>query len=183
MAKGDLVFVDIETTGLDWDKHHAIEIAYQTQEMEKPEILIPWTYYGNRHRGYRNIWHNADPVAMEINKFFERYPDGVDFSGNNAIDRMIGTMTDSTLVGANVRFDARFIEKFIGKEVWHHRLFDIQAYAAGYWQQTTLMGWSDICDTVRDEGLTFTAPDHTAAADCQSVKDVYNWLVLGRPPT
>lgn len=179
MAKGDLVFVDVETTGLDWDKHHVIEIAYMTEAMEKPVVVIPWGYDARANPLYTSpIWANANPKAMAINKFYERYPDGIPFSGDEAIHRMMNKMQDSTLVGANVRFDARMIEKFLGFEPWHHRLLDIEAYASGVFGWTIPLGWNRTVEFINSiEPGAIVLNDHTAAADCLSVMQAYRWLV------
>jgi len=39
-------------------------------------------------------------------------------------------LAGNTLGGSNPRFDAAVLSRFIG-EVWHHRLADLSAYAAG----------------------------------------------------
>lgn len=183
MAKGDLVFVDDETTGLDWSKHTAIEIAYVTQEMEVPKVIIPWVYKPGEY-GYP--WYAADAKAMEINKFFDRYDNGVERSSDEDIAHFLEVVKDSTLVGANVRFDARFIESTLNLEVelWHYRLWDITSYSAGVFGLDHLEGWSDIkkrIDVINKRyyasaPVLTTSPDHSAAADCQSVKECFNWL-------
>jgi len=172
--KNQLVFCDIETTGLSWRSSNAIEIAYMTEDMLIPEVVIPYTLNRNAP-GFP--WDISDPKAMEINHFYERYPNGVEYTGDLSISNMIEVMTDSTLVGANVRFDARFIEKLIGEEVWHHRLFDLQAYAAGVFGWDRPCAWSDICKHIKylEPGF-MTSPDHTAAADTLSVKQAYLWM-------
>lgn len=172
------VYVDTETTGLNYDEHAAIEIAYMTDDMNEPELVIPWTY---DPADPTNIFEWADPKAMEINKFYERYPNGVEYSGDTAIIKMIDVMRGSTLVGANVRFDARMIEQIIG-EVWHHRLFDIEAWAGGIFHLDFPVGWSDCVRLARHvielnqdhfPAFAITDNDHTAVGDCQSVRDVF----------
>lgn len=176
--KNQLVFCDIETTGLSWRDSNAIEIAYMTEDMLIPEVVIPYALtpgWPGFPSGFP--WGNADLKAMEVNHFYERYPSGVEYSGEHAVAKMIEVMTGSTLVGANVRFDARFIEKLIGEEVWHHRLFDLQAYAAGVFGWDRPRSWSDICKHIEylEPGF-MTSPDHTAAADTLSVKQAYLWM-------
>lgn len=182
--KGDLVFIDIETTGLEWDKHTAIEIAYVTQEMEVPKVIIPWSYDPG---DYSSPWYAADTKAMEINKFFGRYDNGVKRSSDEGIAHFLEVVRDSTIVGANIRFDARFIESTLELEVepWHYRLWDITSYSAGIFGLDHLEGWSDTkkrIDSISKNRLynsapvLTTTPDHSAAADCQSVKECFNWL-------
>ncbi len=177
MAKDDLVFVDIEATGLDWDKHHVIEIAYMTEAMEKPIVVIPWEYDPKYKLGNIRPWATADPKAMGINKFYERYPDGIPFSGDAAIQRMMTRMDQATLVGANVRFDARMIEKFLGFEPWHHRLLDIESYAAGVFGWKNVKGWGETVEYINNmQPGAVTVNDHTAYADCLGIREAYRFL-------
>lgn len=190
MAKGDLVFIDIETTGLDWNKHSAIEIAWMAGDMEQPEVIFPYRYTGKGDQ--QPVWQQADPEAMEINDFFNRYPNGVKDSDISDLIRFLDVIEDSTLVGANVRFDARFIEKAYGfnPEPWHHRLFDLQAYAAGVFRWPAPKSWEDTVDEIIKRDMLLlnpeeeddnypdfsTEPDHTAANDVKSVQQAYYWL-------
>lgn len=179
MAKRKKCFVDIETTGLDWDYHHAIEIAYMTEDMEKPITVIPCAYTPNigENLSSHTVWGFASEKAMEINKFYERFPNGVSNSGIQALTRMEERMKDCTLVGANIRFDARFIEKVIGFEPWHHRLLDIEAYIAGHFNLDYIPSFSECQKLIADAyGATVTKPNHTAYMDCLSVAEAYRAL-------
>lgn len=189
MAKDDLVFIDGETTGLDWNKHSMIEIAWMTGDMTVPQVLYPYRYTGKGDQ--QPVWQQADPEAMEINGFFDRFPNGVRDSDITDLIRFLDAIEDSTLVGANIRFDARFIEKTYGLnlEPWHHRLFDLESYAAGIFRWPAPKSWADTVDEIisRDRKLLNpeedenypgfeTEPDHTAANDCKSVAEAYYWL-------
>lgn len=172
------VYVDIETTGLKYDEHAAIEIAYMTDDMTEPVLVIPWEY---NPYDPSTIFRWADPKAMEINKFLQRYSDGVQASPRAEIGKMIDAMRGSTLVGANVRFDARMIEELTG-EVWHHRLFDIEAWSAGIFGVDFPIGWTDCVRLAKHlseyptwRGLSLqVVNDHTAVNDCSSVHDVFH---------
>lgn len=184
------IFIDCETTGLIYGEHSVIEIAYMHEDWDKPKVLIPYTYIPGEEDTWRPPWAKADPVAMEINKFYERYPEGVRASTNVDFREFIETVRDNTLVGANVRFDARFIHQELASDLepWHHRLIDLQVYAAGVFGWLELRGWSDIVAYIKeiqsyyDEDwrinlpMVETKPDHSAYSDCLSVAEVYRWL-------
>jgi DNA polymerase-3 subunit epsilon len=193
MAKGDLVFLDTETTGLNYGEHRVIELAYMTQDMKEPAVIFPYKIQPETPTAYPMGY--ADPKAMEINKFYDRYPNGVYASSIEDISDFLNVVEGSTLVGANIRFDARMIEYSfqLTSEPWHHRLFDLEAYAAGVFGWSAPRGWKEICDNIStlsaslidDRRVKYmptfdVSPDHSAAADTLSVKQAYDWLVWYR---
>lgn len=164
MAKGDLVFLDIETLGLDIGQHAIWEIAYAVNDGPIISSFIP------------HFKTPADPEALKVNNYEERIKNAVyvpDFG-----QHFVAALTGSTVVGANPAFDTKFIElQFLrprGLETtpWHHRLLDIEAYAMGVLNLDTMPGLSTICET-----LYITQKDkHTAAGDVETTRYVFNAL-------
>lgn len=181
MAKDELVFIDCETTGLDYDTHVPIEIAYMTMDMEEPKIVFPYDYLPEMIVVFP--WNVVDPKAMEINKFYERYESTAGMS-TSEFDEFYHDLEGVTLVGANVRFDARMLEKLFWDskvtEPWHYRLLDMESYVAGFFRWPKPRSWKDTIEylsTVMDPGRPLEyLPDHTAAGDCLSVREVYGLL-------
>lgn len=167
-----MIFIDVETTGLDWALDHVIELAYMPADQQDPITLFPFTIEPQDYATMRR----QHGEALDINKFDERYPDGVEYSGDQAILKFIEDTTGAMLVGANVRFDARMIENTLRlrPEPWHHRLFDLQAYAAGVLRLPQPIGWAEICERVIPD---LSQPDHSAAGDTRTVAQVYDRLV------
>lgn len=171
---GTIVSIDTETNGLNWKKSRVIELAWMAGDMTKPEVLIPFDYdgeYGLTQSPNRNVWTTADPSAMEVNKFFERYPSGVKRSSNADFARFFSVVASSTIMGANIQFDARMMYRTFGIEPWHYRLFDISSWASGILGLDTVSSWTDVC-----AALGLVGNDHTAAGDCLTVSKAYALL-------
>lgn len=171
---GTIVAIDTETNGLNWKKSRVIELAWMAGDMSKPEVLFPYDYdgeYGLTMSPKKNVWTTADPDAMKINKFYERYPNGVKRSSDADFARFFSVVTSSTIMGANVQFDARMMYKTFGVEPWHYRLFDISSWASGILGYDTVSSWSDIT-----KFLGLTGADHSAAGDCLTVSQAYGLL-------
>src|SRR6266540_869652 len=132
-----LVSLDLETTGLDERCHEAWEIAYVTEGGDE------FCYQFPLRRP-----HLADPKALEIGGFNERYWSGAFIAGKAYDSIQEGPVTPrvaaaviqkalrgATLMGCAVQFDMRFLAELLrsyGREPeWHHRVLDLGSFAAG----------------------------------------------------
>lgn len=153
-----LVFLDTETTGLDPDRHEIWELAYAVDE-------------GDIHGGvvYHSMRH-ADPKALSMNGYHERsFPRS--FADMQALE--LGcreALSGATLVAANPSFDAAFLRARWGVTPWHHRLWDIEAYAAGVLGWRSLKGMAGVADALREFGYDIPHPDHSAAGDVAALR-------------
>ncbi|MGH8008271.1 MAG: hypothetical protein ACREQ3_14845, partial [Candidatus Binatia bacterium] len=77
---------------------------------------------------------------------------------------------------SNPSFDAAFLQKLL-KDIslacpiefqWHHRLWDLSAYAAGVLHLDYLPGLADVCDL-----LNVSPPDHSAESDVTSTGNCF----------
>jgi len=159
-----LIVCDVETTGLIQGVHVALEIAALDTATGEEMYIAP--------RVDPYAWQRADPVAMSINRYFERrvYEHIVPMSDEANLAHRLGEMlAGNTLGGSNPRFDLEMVRAFLDRhEVEtepHHRLADLSAYAAGVLDldPTELPGLAEVCRRV---GLA-TAPDHTAMQDAR----------------
>lgn len=95
-----LVFVDTETTGLDENKHEIIDIAIVGED----GATIFNTNVKPRHI------ETADPKALEINGYnageWEPSPYFTDIA-----ERVLDLLSGPVIVGQNVQFDMRFINR------------------------------------------------------------------------
>jgi DNA polymerase-3 subunit epsilon len=153
-----LVFLDTETTGLDPQRHEIWELAYAVDD-------------GDIHGGV--VYHSlrsADPTALRLNGYHDRvYPQK--FSEMQALEEGLRKALDgATVVGANPAFDTAFLRARWGVTPWHHRLWDIEAYAAGVLGLDKLAGNAGVADLLRDRGFDIPKPDHSAAADVAATR-------------
>lgn len=155
------VYLDVETTGLDPDRHEVWEIAYAV---------------GDRPILSSCVEHNpatADPAALRIGNYQGRARRGDGWARDSfwweieLKDRLLG----ATLVGANPAFDAGFLRARWHSAPWHHRLLDIEAYAMPALGLTEPKGLAYIAEQLQVE-----PPDHTATGDVRTLRDCHRAL-------
>lgn len=154
-----LVFLDLETTGLNKYKHDIWEAAWAVED-------------GPIHTGFVNhTVLNADPYGMAVNWYYNRFDAETDFDFEKmqgVEDALRADLTDNTIVAANPAFDAGFLEHRWQEAPWHHRLLDIEAYAMPALELDKPCGLATIA-----ERLNVVAPDHTAEQDVDTLRKCY----------
>lgn len=177
-----LIVVDVETTGLDPDVHLPLEVAAINVATNEVFHFVP-----NLDRA---ILGNSEPAAMEINRYFER---GI-WRHALTIEETVGAygvlftwLEGNTLGGYNPRFDGQMLIRgytaaLVGygcqdaavREVWHHRLADLSAYAgpALLRAPNELLGLADVCTAL---GVTNPAA-HTALGDARATAECFRIL-------
>lgn len=170
-----LVYIDVETSGLDPERHEIWEIAYAVDGGEIQSSFV-------RHQRITLDWDTI--AAARVNHYVDRCPPGfagvtrpahlryddgeADYAGVDFERDLIEALEDATLVGANPAFDAAMLRARWGFAPWHYRLLDIEAYAAGF------LGWSEMRGLAGvAEALGVAAPDHTAAGDVHCVRECW----------
>lgn len=157
-----LVFVDIETTGLDPWCHEIVELAWAVDDW-------PVTVVRPRHTLRR-----ADPKALQINRYHERgLGDPARFSTPDEVSRFVVAARGNTLVAANPAFDAWHLAGHFGHAPWHYRLFDVQAYAAGVLDWDAPRSLRDIRAALTERGHDLREPDHSAEVDVITLRQAY----------
>lgn len=151
-----LVYLDVETTGLDIRRHEVWEIAYA---IDDGPILSSVVEHG---------FTTPDPFALRVNGYLDR---AVGVQPDPLFERaLIEQLNGAVLVGANPAFDARFLEARWGRAPWRYRLLDIEAYAMGALGFEYPYGLKDVREALVALGHDIPAPDHTAAADVATVR-------------
>jgi hypothetical protein len=160
-----LVFVDIETTGLEVGRHQIVELAWAVED-DIIRVVRP-----------RHTLRFAQPEALQVNRYHERgLGDTSTWSTPDEVSRFLLDARDATLVAANPHFDASFLAAHFGHAPWHYRLFDMQAYAAGVLDWDTPRSLRDIRAELTDRGHFIFEPDHTARCDVVTLRQVHRAL-------
>lgn len=168
-ADRQMVFVDIETTGLDPTIHETIEVAWwdvNTRPYEVYDLILPHTLA------------QADKVSLDINQYHHRELwDRSRWCLPEDIATFREVITGKTLVGANVgAFDAQFLERVTGN-VWHHRIVEFESWVMGRLHLPHILSMRDLVKLVATEhDLHLPAPNHTAMGDVYAMQQV--WLAL-----
>lgn len=167
-----IVFVDVETTGLDPRRHEVWEIA--TVERSGPARL--WYPELNRQK-----WGQADPTALEISGFWQRRESSPQ-SPREVAALLSDWLGGVTFAGANPAFDDAFLSEFVRRHqypvTWHHRLLDVPVYVAGALGLEPGLSLSEAAEAV---GIDVSGYErHTALGDARLVRDVYQAVREGR---
>jgi DNA polymerase-3 subunit epsilon len=161
-----LVFVDVETTGLDPLVHDVVEIAWAVEGGEIKSYVPQHTLSG------------ADPKALEINGYFDRdlYSQGRRDARIDYQSTLLFDLNGATIVGSNPAFDTAFLRKKLGFAPWHHRLIDVSNVAMMVFDRLRPPGLAAIAGSLRGLGHDIPEPDHTATGDVECTRVVYTAL-------
>lgn len=188
-----IVFLDTETTGLDWDQHVMWEFGgfrinnldkflMDVDELEVFEFqIVP----GNDHMRV------ADPVALDIGGFWDRMnPTEMELwgtAGGGALAvELYQFLNGATIVGAVPWFDTRHIETFLkyhglpggtgSNRPWHYHLVDIESMLAAGNQQLPPWKYQELLQGAGIE--TEKSLAHSALYDAQIVMEAW-FKVMG----
>ncbi|MBM7083620.1 3'-5' exonuclease [Micromonospora humidisoli] len=149
-SSSTIVALDLETTGLDPDRHHIWEIGAIVRDHRDPSLDGEW------HWLLRPNLAQAEPRALQISRYYERAwpvqdPDRQGYAlrlpaehgkphtnwTRMAVARRLAELLDSAnLVGINPAFDAGFLGRFLRSHwqtpTWHYHLVDVGALTLGY---------------------------------------------------
>lgn len=168
-----LVFVDIETTGLDPNTHEIIEIACLVVDPQTLEVKKEY-----HSKVQPKHLETADPIALEKNKFS---PEAwVSAKPLRQVLDELNTLAPSGMpVGYNVSFDRKFIEEAFQKERvvsnFDYHWIDIMSLV--YWKllsdrrlkRLKLIHVCKVLDVSLEEA-------HTAMGDIRATLAVYRYL-------
>ncbi|SKW05220.1 3'-5' exonuclease [Mycobacteroides abscessus] len=171
----ELWVVDVETTGLDRNRHLPVEVAAIHLKTGREIHFVPSIS--------AEALGNADPESMRINRYYERalYRDQLsDTATLNCYQDLFELLDGKTLGGANPRFDADMLmagyehvwrAQTRTNEPWRYRLSDLSAYTAGLFQidPADPPGLARCCELL---GVTNTA-EHTALGDTRATRDCF----------
>lgn len=170
MPEPELIFVDLETSGLSPDADWAVEAGWRNLNTGDEGVFVPI-------HPVENVLRFGDPAALRINRYRERLQHADQDHGLQDTTRLYAALAGQTLVAANPAFDASFLIRlfhragFIRTDPWHHRLWDIEAYACGVLALRDLPSMSDICHL-----LGIAPGDHSAGGDVAAGSSAFHEL-------
>lgn len=165
------VVVDTETNGLYEGQHVAVDVAWWDLTTGKRGRFIP-------EHDWRKVVASADLDALRINRYIDWIAGQPMDVGGNGPQALLEAVDGQTLAGSNPGFDAGFLRKMFNSyerrglcsvPVWHHRLWDLSAFAAGVLKLNHLPGLAEVCDRLN----TNARPDHTAEDDVTATGECF----------
>jgi len=119
------VFLDTETTGLDFARHQLTEVAWIVRFEDGSELercFIP-----------EHTLDGADPMALEMTRYHERIAPQPRSPASEWLELFLTDATKAVLVGAVPDFDARHLEMAAARiqrtPTWDHHLLDVETLA------------------------------------------------------
>lgn len=175
----DLVFLDVETTGLDPEVHEMFEVGLTKTDV-KGEILGSLYYWiVPQHL------QTASPQALALNGYYRRKmtepcEGRVHGAVRQEVAEEIVIFTEGVhLVGCNPGFDASFVRAFLLAEqhvpLWHHRMIDLESLAIGIEPDVSHgvpMGLSELAETFNKSEIP-EEDRHTAKGDVEATRVLY----------
>jgi len=179
-----IAFVDTETDGLH-PQRRAWEVAIIRRDPD----------------GTRQEWRaflpldlrHADPMALQIGRFWDRHPSGRKVSGkepcpsdsavmsaHEAAKQIMRLTFGATIVGAVPSFDTDVLSRLLRSEgylpSWHHRLRCVETLTAGHLRIEA----GGLADCALAVGLSYDPTAlHTAMGDARLAEQVYDRVMGG----
>lgn len=165
MTDRRIIVVDTETDGLDLMWNRPVEVGWLAWRGFGSGVFVP------PHR----LGEHSDRTALQINAYQERIERRERDDDYDHTRLLHMRLTGAVLAGANVRFDAAmlswlFRDAGLPPEPWHHRLLDVEAYAAG---RLNIPPWRlpGLRELVQLTGVPYE-PTHGAWADVRAAAAV-----------
>jgi DNA polymerase III alpha subunit (gram-positive type) len=154
-----IVVVDTETTGLDFAKDFAVEVAWWNLMTDERGSFVPI-------HDVARVLSPENVPALRVNRYIDRLADEPQDTEFVELNRLHDQLERATLAGSNPAFDAVFLARMFEEggrlrlRPWHHRMLDLAAYAAGALDIPEIPGLSTVCGE-----LHIDQPDHSAEGD------------------
>ncbi len=176
MRNENLIFVDVETTGTDPEKHEIIELAYILVKQDKGNFSV----IEEREMKIKpEHIENAEPTALKVNGY-----DEAQWIFANTLSEAMKVFSEKSdgaiMVAQNVTFDYSFIERALTKTGMKNEMF----YAK---LDTISMAYAKLFKDPRAERFNLhrlceyfgihNEKSHTALADTRATFEVFKKLM------
>ena len=136
MNNRDLIFVDVETTGLDCAVHEVIEVAWVITTPDAKTIKEKY-----HARMMPQHLERAQPRALEVNGFTKEAWEAGPLKTHAEVAQLFaGKAARKVMVGQNVGFDEGFFKEMLRGESlepsWHYQKVDTCALAWPFYAAT-----------------------------------------------
>lgn len=187
LSERPLAFVDVETTGLDPNRHEVIEVAVVFDDEVFRRVGAPWAMRLHHDEPDIAVWHtrirperigDADPKALAVNRYDPERWAGAPTAAEVA-DDIVALLTregaDPVIVGHNVSFDRELLNATLRRvgskaRVSHHTV-DTVTLCHEHLVPCGLESLS--LDNVRRFLGIPTDGSHAALKDAVDARDVY----------
>ena len=157
----DFLYVDLETTGLDFDVHQIVEVSWALNDEEPTTLVLPHTL------------DMADPEALKVNRYYERGLDDITkWADEDRLQELSAALEDAHIAGSNPAFDMAFLQRY-GFTGWYYRLMDVPLWVAGRLNLPESLGLKRTADLMRHDGFEIPEPDHTAGGDVLTTRAIH----------
>lgn len=166
----EMIFADLETTGLDSERDDITEIAWVTQRGQRAQFYVAYI-------GFPSLWSARNTAAMKerVSAVSLHYALGRFFEA--CLELSEGGTRDVHLVGACPAFDDRFLRKHFRELPYHYHVIDVEAMAMGALGWTSPRSLKELRGALGIEGENESA--HDALADAMEAKLIYDAIVAG----
>jgi DNA polymerase III epsilon subunit-like protein len=194
--KGDIVsgyaVIDVETTGLNWREHVIWELGVCLVDKDGRDELEN----AMQLEVSPVVLQRADPRALEIGGYWERFLPGAAWSRHEAARQIAEWLRDRQIVAQPALFDVSFVQALLWEEdvaqTWSHRaVHDLKTWARGRENglatnapQGQVRGVGDIStdELARLAGIEIPEGRHSALVDARLTRDIARSLGVFAPP-
>ena len=167
-----MAFIDIETTGLDANKHEILEIGMVLVD-KKTRVVLSTAVYKVKPEHIEN----ADQIALNVNGYSEEeWADAKPLK--EALELIMQQARGATMIAYNISFDYSFLQAALSKtgvkDTLRYQRLDLLTIAWLLMPDAVSLSLKNVCKTL---GIEPEPEVHTALNGAQKAFEVYSVLM------